>query len=183
MGWFIFFIICGCVFGYITKTMNEKKGYEGGFLWGFFLGVIGIIVVACKSEKKINYLEEKAILSNGGWKCYKCGTVNPSDKRTCRCGVSKQEHESTIQAEEKAREKEESEKELLNMQKLKTYQELLTLGTISQEEFDKKKAELLKEESEKELLNLQKLKSYKDLLDAGAISEEEFEKKKAELLG
>ena len=38
------------VFGLITKHMNENKGYTGGFAWGFFLGLIGIIVVACKTD-------------------------------------------------------------------------------------------------------------------------------------
>lgn len=37
----------------------------------------------------------------------------------------------------------ESEQELQNIQKLKAYKELLDSGAISQEEFDKKKSELL----------------------------------------
>jgi hypothetical protein len=41
-------LIGACIFGAITKGINEQKGYEGGFWWGFFLGVIGIIVVACR---------------------------------------------------------------------------------------------------------------------------------------
>ena len=36
--------------GFLTKHMNEKKGYTGGFAWGFWLGVIGVIVVACKTD-------------------------------------------------------------------------------------------------------------------------------------
>lgn len=37
-------IICGC----ITSSINQNKGYDGGFWWGFFLGILGIIVVACR---------------------------------------------------------------------------------------------------------------------------------------
>lgn len=37
-----------CGFGAITKRINEDKGYDGGFAWGFFLGVMGIVVVACR---------------------------------------------------------------------------------------------------------------------------------------
>lgn len=40
-------------------------------------------------------------------------------------------------------EKDKSEKELLNIQKLKSYKDLLDSGVITQEEFDKKKSELL----------------------------------------
>ncbi len=40
-------------------------------------------------------------------------------------------------------EKDKSEKELLNVQKLKSYKDLLDSGVITQEEFDKKKSELL----------------------------------------
>lgn len=35
-------------FGFITRHMNLKKGYQGGFAWGFWLGIIGIIVIACR---------------------------------------------------------------------------------------------------------------------------------------
>lgn len=42
-----------------------------------------------------------------------------------------------------AEEKDKSEKELLNVQKLKSYKDLLDSGVITQEEFDKKKSELL----------------------------------------
>ena len=33
--------------------------------------------------------EEKDILSNGGWKCPKCGNVNRSYTNTCKCGAVK----------------------------------------------------------------------------------------------
>lgn len=37
-------IILGCQ----TKKMNAAKGIPGGFWWGFFLGVTGVIVVALR---------------------------------------------------------------------------------------------------------------------------------------
>jgi len=46
--WFVIYIIVGLVCGFITKTMNEEKGYEGGFLWGFLLTLLGIIVIAVR---------------------------------------------------------------------------------------------------------------------------------------
>ena len=39
------------MFGSITNEMNKEKGYESGSAWGFFLWIIGIIVVACRPNK------------------------------------------------------------------------------------------------------------------------------------
>ena len=45
---FVFYLIVAIICGFITKSMNENKGYDGGFAWGFFLSIIGIIVVAVR---------------------------------------------------------------------------------------------------------------------------------------
>lgn len=52
-------------------------------------------------------------------------------------------YDSALLSKETEEEKDKSEKELLNVQKLKSYKELLDSGVITQEEFDKKKSELL----------------------------------------
>ena len=36
------------IFGVNTRRMNRDKGYKGGFAWGFFLGVVGLMVVAVR---------------------------------------------------------------------------------------------------------------------------------------
>ena len=41
----------GVAFGFLTKSMNTKKGYKGGFLWGFLLSVIGVVIVAVRKPK------------------------------------------------------------------------------------------------------------------------------------
>lgn len=46
--WLIVAIVCGCVSEHITKS---RKMY-GGFWWGFFLGIIGIVVVAVRPNDK-----------------------------------------------------------------------------------------------------------------------------------
>lgn len=40
-------IIFGCIASYISYT----KGYDSGFAWGFFLGVIGLLVVGFRESK------------------------------------------------------------------------------------------------------------------------------------
>ncbi len=50
----IFGIICALmlivniILGFITKKMNAAKGIPGGYWWGFFLGITGVIVVALR---------------------------------------------------------------------------------------------------------------------------------------
>lgn len=41
------FIVC-CIFGAIAAGVASSRNKNGGFWWGFFLGVIGIIVVALR---------------------------------------------------------------------------------------------------------------------------------------
>ena len=43
----ISFTVC-IICGLISKAINIGKGYDGGFAWGFFLGILGIIVVAIR---------------------------------------------------------------------------------------------------------------------------------------
>jgi len=45
---FILVIIQSVVCGFITKSINSSKGYDGGFWWGFFLSILGIVVVAVR---------------------------------------------------------------------------------------------------------------------------------------
>lgn len=109
-GHFIIYLIVtlieACIFGAITQGINEKKGYEGGFWWGFFLGVIGIIVVACRESYYTDgyipsgdsvYIPQKvaespidmdAPVPDGGWRCI-CGRVHYPYESSCACGQSK----------------------------------------------------------------------------------------------
>lgn len=57
MGFALVYLIIGIVCGLITKSMNENKGYEGGFAWGFFLSILGIIVVAIRPFNRSNELK------------------------------------------------------------------------------------------------------------------------------
>lgn len=39
------------IFGCISKKINNSRGRDGGFWWGFFLGVIGIVIVAVRPKE------------------------------------------------------------------------------------------------------------------------------------
>ena len=41
------------VFGFVTMKMGMSKGRNGSFWWGFFLGIIGVIVVATQKDLTI----------------------------------------------------------------------------------------------------------------------------------
>lgn len=60
-------ILIPTICGFVTKKMNKDKGYDdgfGGFAWGFFLGVIGVAIVALRTPQinnsnKENYITNK----------------------------------------------------------------------------------------------------------------------------
>lgn len=42
------YLFTSIILGLITNSINKKKGYGGGFLWGFLLNLIGLIIVAVR---------------------------------------------------------------------------------------------------------------------------------------
>lgn len=46
----VMYLIFAIIFGFIAKHISSGRGMEGGFWWGFFLGIIGIIVVAVRPK-------------------------------------------------------------------------------------------------------------------------------------
>ena len=136
-------LINGCLWGFATKTINENKGYEGGFAWGFFLGIIGLIVVLCRSS--VDYTAFTSSYSqstqrqmpSGGWAC-DCGRVHNAYESSCVCGKTKY----TIRAAKAAAQAQQPPKEN-NITLLRKYKELLDDGVITQEEFEAKKKQLL----------------------------------------
>ena len=50
ISYFIVSLIVCIVCGFVTKSINNSRGREGGFWWGFFLTIIGIIIVAVRPK-------------------------------------------------------------------------------------------------------------------------------------
>lgn len=100
----IAYIIIAIILGFVTKKMNENKGYTGGFAWGFWLGIIGVIVVACKTPinnqysdapryaaQDSGYYHQPGQPSYNTWKCV-CGQDNSEKLSYCtRCRRTKDE--------------------------------------------------------------------------------------------
>ena len=110
MGYFIGVIVYGLIFGAITKYVAQSKGYDGGFWWGFFLGVIGLLVVGFKpdlnqqtsysttqqtvhnysstsQDKNEEKTEQHALKAEKQWLCISCLANNPEKAKFCfQCG-------------------------------------------------------------------------------------------------
>lgn len=82
--------------GTLTWVINNAKGRDGGFWWGFFLLGIGVLVVALRPEIPVaapargddlpSYLENP-----GAWYCPNCGRSHAVYERSCVCGTTKEE--------------------------------------------------------------------------------------------
>lgn len=99
---------------------------------------------------------ESDALAKGGWRCRRCGKVNPEFIGFCSCGMTRgqsreidQKYEKEEAQERDTNEATQSHSDLRDsevkdkFEEIKKYNELLKSGIISQEEFSKKKKELL----------------------------------------
>ncbi len=143
--------VWGIIWGVATKVVINNKGYsDNWFWWGFFFGLIALIV-ACAKPKNEAYMyvdtwkedpveRKKRILDDGGWEC-SCGKVNASYVSSCACGKNKYDilnkEKASAQSEEKG--KAEADK----IAAIKEYKALLDAGVLTQEEFENKKKQLL----------------------------------------
>ncbi|MCD8390926.1 MAG: SHOCT domain-containing protein, partial [Firmicutes bacterium] len=136
--------------GCAVNTVIKNKGYkENWFWWGFFFGIIALIVACTRpnlSERRIyqeqyNAYRDNKTIKTGGWKCPHCGSLNASYVGTCGCG---REKPKPVVNEPKNEKQTEIKNDLERLNMIKEYKSLLDSGIITQEEFDKKKAELIK---------------------------------------
>ncbi len=65
---YYFWILCanGLIWGFVAHFIDKSKGYEKGFFWGFFLGLIGLIVVCARPaiKPKDDALKDSQIRNN-----------------------------------------------------------------------------------------------------------------------
>lgn len=156
------------IWGAITWKVNDSKGYSSnGFWWGFFLGWIGLIVVACRSNVSGYKMS--------GWKCV-CGRVHSDYVTACACGRIKNNISSMP---------------VSTPAKLVNGGWQCSCGRIHAAYVSSCVCGINKKDAlantspatpsgEEATVNL--LKEYKALLDSGAITQEEYDAKKKQLL-
>lgn len=182
-----------CLMGLLTKTINERKGYYGGFAWGFWLGLIGVIVVSCKPDNtKSKYSdlsrynadnEGNPKLSGGNWKCAFCDRSNPSYKSLCDCGRTQNE------TYERTRRRDPVPKRDMQEIKLDGAKRMFEDGIITKQEYEDKKKAILKEVKTKEenksvkSATERQLENVQKMLEDGLITQEEYEVKRRIILG
>lgn len=94
-------ILFSCFWGFMTKKVIENKGYSTNwFFWGFFFGIIALIVALLRPEQRYETWDEmqqreqdEKLLAKGGWECH-CGKVNPSYVQVCACGTTRSDMSS-----------------------------------------------------------------------------------------
>ncbi len=95
------YILDGVIFGLITQYVSTKKGYESGFAWGFFFGLIGLLVVGFRPSIEQRTTDDTPIyghtddnlhisatidMNEGIWLCG-CGAKNKKEALFCKnCG-------------------------------------------------------------------------------------------------
>ena len=65
--YFYLIILVGC--GILTACIHKKNGYSllGGFLWGFFFNIIGVVIVLTELTKEEQKEADKGHLSMKQW--------------------------------------------------------------------------------------------------------------------
>lgn len=83
------YLIDGVIFGCIARHVAESRGYDDGFVWGFFLGLIGLLVVGFRPEQRSEApVAHKPMYPNAQpkpreqWECT-CGARNPVTMDYC----------------------------------------------------------------------------------------------------
>lgn len=148
----ILVLLWSVLWGLAADRVMKNKGYDNNwFWWGFFFGWIAVLIALTKPDIKPQYSDSPYFkaetekkkreeqLQAGYWQC-SCGSFNPPYCTTCVCGKTPKD----VAAEKRLVKDEQAEdEELKKIKLLKEYKELLDSGTITQAEFEKKKANIL----------------------------------------
>lgn len=82
--YFLGILIGSVIWGIITKAISNSRGCEGGFWWGFWLWVIGVIIVAVRpaqntqvvvAQPAVNAYDELEKVVN----LHNCGAITDSE--------------------------------------------------------------------------------------------------------
>lgn len=171
-GYLIGSIIWGIIWGAASRAIILNKGYENEaskwFWLGFFFSFIAVIVAATKPENNSRYRSNSTsnytgssfddsaygTVPYGGWRCKNCGRTHQGYESTCVCGakkdgtmIYKEQTKSALKSKPSNSYMVSAGSETEIIKLIKDYKELLDSGIITQEEFEKKKSQLLWEKT------------------------------------
>lgn len=138
----VIFIIISVIQGLISQSINEEKGYSGGFWLGFLHGLVGIDIAKNKTDlrktpiRQENKALDNRLIAEGGWRCSKCSTVNASYVTTCPCGLAKADNDKPLIDSKNTTSASPADE-------IAKYKKLLDNGAITEEEYAAKKKQLL----------------------------------------
>ena len=186
----IVFVVRGCIWGAISRSVMEGKGYSDAsswFWWGFFFDIIAVIIALTKPDLNVRQ-EADLVNRNSGivinqnkeagdneWKCRFYNKINANYVGTCGCGKTKQDSKEGYL--KRAREMSEWTKQ--NQQGSKDIKEENSTSQTTTEAYT---SDAHTNSVDSEYKKVEIIKKYKELLDANAITQEEFDKKKREIL-
>ena len=156
--WFAGVLLWCIIWGFVTKAIVKGKGYENSGVWfwcGFFLGIIGVIVAACKpavnvqptyivtnSTKEYNKSDSTDSHSSTGYWVCKCGTVNLKSLNVCKNCGNHNPYQTISEKKPNLTDSIENTKSIkLQLNELK---ELLEQDLITEADYDAKKKQILK---------------------------------------
>lgn len=147
-------VISAVLNGEAAERIAKEKGYEGNwFAKGFIFGRTAITRVQGKPnlcedkdsplQSALRKIEEERVkpAATGSWRC-ECGKTNASYVGTCACGTTKLQIDTKNRNAALAFYQKRNE-ELDKLEQIKKLKELLDMGAITQEEFERKKKEYL----------------------------------------
>lgn len=110
-------------FGFGTKAIANAKGYSNSWFWfGFFCGLIGLIVAASMQPTR-RYREMQFRLYGLGssghtsgtnmhsWICPQCASINPDHISKCSCGYDNSRSQTMLENEKRRMEERRHEKQ------------------------------------------------------------------------
>lgn len=100
-----------------------------------------ITTCTCGVAKPMANITERVDLEK--WQCVNCGTSNTINFAICKCGMKKSENDKRIAAGDVWKNIGQEKEERDSLEILKKYKELLDMDAITQEEYDKKKKEII----------------------------------------
>ncbi|MBP3636549.1 MAG: SHOCT domain-containing protein [Clostridia bacterium] len=192
------YVIQGLIFGFIAKYIAESKGYDTGFAWGFWLGIIGLLVVGFRptilqtTTSHATTLKQSEYWSNlsaakstpSGWTCV-CGQDNAYGLSYCtKCRRSKDESANLR--------KPKVECHYCGAKNNASNEECFACGRSLKDSINTLAAQTVKQETPPTLEmpkqvvgdvdSLEALKKLAELRDLGVLTENEFQEKKATIM-